>query len=120
MSRRFGKQNGFKLFVCSLLAMSSLLGTLPAGAQVPTALEPPDGNSVSVVAHGVGFQIYVSTPRADDPTKFVWTFKAPAATLYNFGGHAIAIHYPGPTWEAGNGSKVVGKNIASGGIPVPK
>src|SRR5258708_32911198 len=117
MSRRFGKQNGFKVFVGSLLAAGSLVGTLPAGAQTPTALEPPDGSVESVRGYGVGFQIYVSTARADDPSKFVWTFWAPEATLHNNGGHVIAIHYKGPTWEAENGSKVVGAKIA--GVPSP-
>jgi hypothetical protein len=103
----------------ALSVLAFLLVGISSAAQIPLSLEPPDGNVEALRAYGIGVQIYVSTPRADDPTKFVWTFKAPEATLYNNGGHIIGIHYlsTGPTWEAENGSKVVGARVAA--VPSP-
>src|SRR5262249_61330423 len=56
--------------------------------------------------------IYLAPPSSADPTKFVWTFQAPAAVLYDSDGNEVAIHYAGPTWESESGSKVVGARVA--------
>ena len=95
----------------ALTVLAFLLAGIPATAQIP------DVNVEALRAYGIGVQIDDSIPRADDPTKFVWTFKAPEATLYNYGGHVIGIHYAGPTWEAENGSKVVAARVASAPSP---
>src|SRR5712692_7662269 len=76
----------------------------------------PDGQTVLLKALGKGVQIYNCKVRADDPSKFEWSFKAPEADLTNKDGKKIAKHYAGPTWEANDGSKVVGEKKAE----VPK
>ncbi len=77
--------------------------------QVPNNIGVPDGQAVLLKALGKGVQIYNCKARADDPSKFEWSFKAPEADLTNEDGKKIAKHYAGPTWEANDGSKVVGE-----------
>ena len=47
-----------------------------------------------------------------------WGFKAPEAELIDAQGRLFAKHYAGPTWEAPDGSKIVGKILAN--EPAPK
>src|SRR5467141_5298499 len=77
--------------------------------QVPNNIGVPDGQTVLLKALGKGVQIYNCKARADDPSKFEWSFKAPEADLTNEYGDKIGKHYAGPTWEANDGSKVVGE-----------
>ena len=119
MRRQLVLRRGLSLCVGAALAARFICSSIPASADVPAALIPPDGNVETVSLHGIGSQIYISTPRANDPTKFQWVLKAPAALLYNNGGHIMGSHYGGPTWESDNGSKVVGARIAAVGSPDP-
>jgi hypothetical protein len=47
-----------------------------------------------------------------------WSLKAPEAELIDAQGRLFAKHYAGPTWEAPDGSKIVGKVLAN--EPAPK
>jgi hypothetical protein len=67
---------------------------------------------------GVGVQIYDCKPSAIDPSVSVWTFREPAAGLYDHGRQLVGIHFRGPTWEALDGSSVVGAVVAS--VPAPR
>jgi hypothetical protein len=58
----------------------------------------------------IGFQIYACTATA---SSFAWVFQGPQATLYNDGGQVAGTHYAGPTWEADDGSTVVGSKLAA-------
>jgi hypothetical protein len=101
----------------ALFGVMLATGAVRTSADVPGALAPPAGNVETNRWYGIGFQIYTATRRTDDTTKFQWTLKAPAATLYNGGGHVVGMHYAGPTWESDNGSKVVGAKIAAVNSP---
>src|SRR5260370_886611 len=57
-----------------------------------------------------GVQIYVC--RVEGAAN-VWDFKAPEAELFDAQGQPFAKHYAGPTWEAPDGSKAVGKVLAN-------
>jgi hypothetical protein len=70
---------------------------------VPAAIKVPDGNKAFLEAHAVGVQIYACDGTA-------WTFVAPRANLYDH-GRLVATHFAGPTWQATDGSKVVGKRV---------
>src|ERR1017187_9374354 len=59
-----------------------------------------------------GVQIYECQASKDDPVRFEWTFKAPQAELRDRAGNIFGRHYAGPTWEAYDGSKVVGEVTA--------
>src|SRR5262249_32486706 len=87
--------------------------------KVPDSLKAPDGQKVLLRALGKGVQIYDCKPKADDPSKFDWSFRAPEAELTNEHGDKIAKHYAGPTWEANDGSKVVGEVLQKADAPNP-
>jgi Protein of unknown function (DUF3455) len=57
---------------------------------------------VFLVGHAVGVQIYSCNGVA-------WGFVAPRANLYDNKGKVIITHFGGPTWQAMDGSKVVGR-----------
>jgi hypothetical protein len=99
---------GFWAYVAALVTICSLMSEGRGLAQDTATLQPPPGNVEIVRAYGVGVQIYHSAPSATDPTKFVWKFFAPEATLFNNAGNAFIHHFGGPSWETDNGSLVVG------------
>ncbi len=107
------------LLIGSLFAISSVISgrEYVPRPKVPKILRVPAGQTVLLKALGKGVQIYDCKARADDPSKFEWSFKAPEAELTNEHGDKIAKHYAGPTWEANDGSKVVGEKKAE--TPAP-
>ena len=53
------------------------------------------------------------TDRADDAAVFEWAFVAPDAKLSDAKtGAATGRYYGGPTWEAADGGKITGKQVA--------
>ena len=86
---------------------------------VPDILKVPDGQTVLLKALGKGVQIYGCMATTADPSKFEWSFKAPEADLTNEDGKKIARHYAGPTWEANDGSKVLGEVQKKADAPRP-
>jgi predicted lipoprotein with Yx(FWY)xxD motif len=78
----------------------------PAKPSVPSAIEVPDGNKVFLVGHAVGVQTYSCNG-------MVWGFVAPRANLYDDNGRIIVTHFGGPTWQATDGSKAVGRTEAN-------
>ncbi len=70
------------------------------------ALAVPDGNRLAFSFEAIGVQIYECIAAK-------WVFQAPEANLYNNGDQLAGTHYAGPTWEADDGSKVVGAKIAA-------
>ena len=91
--------------IVAVAAALSLLQVAQAGPPepvVPDSIEVPDGNKVFLVGHAVGVQIYSCNG-------VVWGFVAPRANLYDDKGKLIITHYGGPTWQAKDGSKVVGR-----------
>ena len=55
-----------------------------------------------LLGHAVGVQIYSCNG-------VVWGFVAPRANLYGDNGKLIITHFGGPTWQAKDGSRVVGQ-----------
>lgn len=78
----------------------------PAAPPVPGEIAVPAGHKPYLVAHAEGVQIYdcMSVPGG-----YAWRLAAPRATLTDEHGKTIGSHYGGPTWEARDGSRVVGK-----------
>lgn len=77
---------------------------------VPASIRVPPGNKLFLAGHGVGVQIYSCHATSSG---FSWSFVAPRANLYNRHGKLITRHCAGPTWQARDGSKVVGRAVAS-------
>jgi hypothetical protein len=98
------------------------LAVAAVGIQPPVApnnLKVPDGQMVLLEALGQGVQIYACGAKAGDPNQFAWVFKAPEADLTGDQGNKIGKHYAGPTWEANDGSKVVGEVLERADAPRP-
>jgi uncharacterized protein DUF3455 len=91
------------------VAAASLLAQGAQAAPPPPAIEVPAGHKVFLVAHAVGVQIYRCTATASGHE---WSFVAPRATLYRDNGKLVATHFGGPTWQAKDGSTVVGRRVA--------
>jgi hypothetical protein len=82
----------------------------PPEPVVPSRIEVPDGNKVFLVGHGVGVQIYSCNATSSG---FGWGFVAPRANLFDDHGKLIITHFGGPTWQATDGSRVVGRLVDS-------
>jgi hypothetical protein len=76
---------------------------------VPAAIQVPSGNVPFLLGHATGTQNYACQRSS---TGFDWTLVAPSATLMDDQGKQIMTHYAGPTWQAKDGSKVVGARVA--------
>jgi len=105
-------------------ALTAALASCPtsnasAAPGVPEQLQVPAGRVLTLETHATGVQIYECQPSKDDPTRFAWMFKAPEAKLFDDAGKEIAKHYAGPTWEANDGSKVIGELVAKDSGPNP-
>ncbi len=105
-----------RLLVAGIVAAAAAM-SLPEVAHagppepvVPGPIEVPAGNKVFLVGHGVGVQIYSCNATSSG---FGWGFVAPRADLYGDNGKLIITHFAGPTWQAKDGSRVVGRLDAS-------
>ena len=87
----------------------------PQSRGVPPALAPQQGAILSGKYAAKGVQIYVCRVKG---AANEWAFKAPEAKLVDAEGRPFAKHYAGPSWEAPDGSKAVGKVLAN--EPAPK
>lgn len=102
---RISHMSLYGLFAVAIQA--GCASTSPARPEVPAALRAPADQSVYLEAHARGVQIYECAQKAD--STFEWAFKAPEASLASRSGQPLGKHYGGPTWEANDGSIVVGE-----------
>ncbi|MCW7537912.1 DUF3455 domain-containing protein [Aquabacterium sp. A7-Y] len=93
------------LLAVLLAACGTPRGQAPAA---PDVLLPPAGEQLKSVMPATGVQLYTCSAVKDDPSRWEWAFTGPEAELFDGGGRKIGRHYGGPTWEAEDGSKVVG------------
>jgi hypothetical protein len=84
---------------------------------VPPALQVPAGQKLTRMLHATGVQIYQCKAGAKDPSRYSWIYQEPKADLSDRTGKDIGRHYAGPTWEADDGSKVVGDVVARADAP---
>lgn len=105
------------LFIFTALAFSAVTASAQVSGQqgIPAKLAPPEGAQLIGKYAAKGVQIYVCSTKNGANE---WTFKAPEAQLTDSNGKLFAEHYAGPTWEAPDGSKIVGKAVAND--PAPK
>lgn len=85
---------------------------------VPDPIQPPAGEELVLMAHAIGFQIYVCRPDAEG--RPAWTLKAPEAELFDEQGKVIGKHFGGPTWQLNDGSQVTGRMVAKVDAPDAK
>jgi hypothetical protein len=97
------------LYLCASLAARAAAGAEPP-ANLPPQLAVPSGEVLLLKALATGVQNYACS---EGKSGLEWSFKGPQADLKDEAGRAIGTHYAGPTWEASDGSKVVGRLVAS-------
>lgn len=90
--------------VDELAAAEVALLSGPCPAETPAVLAPAADQSLAFVLDATGVQQYVCSATA---TGAAWTFVAPVADLFS-NGFVAGTHYAGPTWEAHDGSTVIG------------
>jgi hypothetical protein len=107
------------LLLSALVLAVTQIAVATAHAQMapPPALAVPSGHFTAFHLMADGVQIYACQAKADDPSAFEWTFRAPEATLMSMTGELVGRHYAGPTWEGMDGSKVVGAARANADSP---
>ena len=88
-----------------------------APADIPAALVVPGAQVPAAELLAVGVQIYECELNEGASPSGVWKFKSPEASLTDTTGRAHGKHYAGPTWEAIDGSSVVGQLRASAPAP---
>jgi hypothetical protein len=88
--------------------LAAIANAGPAEPDVPGKIAVPDGNKVFLVGHAVGVQIYSCNATS---TGYGWGLVAPRADLYDDNGRVIITHFAGPSWQAKDGSKVVGARV---------
>lgn len=80
---------------------------LTAFAGLAAAQSPP-AKSPAIEAFGKGVQIY--SCKASNGG-YAWSLKAPDASLQDAKGNVIGKHFAGPSWQATDGSTVVGEPL---------
>lgn len=101
----------------------SCSATAFAQKDVPEAVRVPDGNKVALETVGVGQITYECQAKTDMPGQMAWEFKGPKAELNDRSGKRVGSYYgPPATWEAMDGSKITGTQVAiapadAGNIP---
>ncbi len=99
-------------FAPALALAAASLASAGEPPKPPPAIAAPAGERLLLRARALGVQIYTCAPSARDAAKLEWTLVAPEAQLRDERDRPIGKHYAGPTWEANDGSKVVGQVIA--------
>jgi hypothetical protein len=99
------------LFTFAALAFFAVAA---AAQDIPAKLAPSQGATLVGKYAAKGVQIYVCRVKG---AANEWDFKAPEAELVDAQGRPFAKHYAGPTWEAPDGSKAVGKVLANEPAP---
>ncbi|QBR00858.1 DUF3455 domain-containing protein [Paraburkholderia sp. 7MH5] len=98
-------QAGLAAAVVSMLGACAMPPAGPAGASI----DPPQAERVMTL-NASGVQNY--SCEYDAQHRLGWVFKSPQATLFDASGHAVVRHGAGPSWEAEDGSRIVGHVIA--------
>jgi hypothetical protein len=80
----------------------------PAPPAVPPVIAVEAGHKPFLVGHAVGVQIYTCRIVPDG---FAWSPATPRADLYDDHGNVIVTHFGGPSWQARDGSTVVGSRV---------
>jgi hypothetical protein len=81
-------------------------------AALPAPVRVPAGDMQKLWTRGVGEITYECRAKKDMADQFEWAFVGPVATLYDARKSVVGKYYAGPTWEANDGSKVTGKQVA--------
>ena len=98
--------------VLSACASSPMMMKPVDNAALPEAVRAPAGSKQMMTTTGVGELTYECREKAGAAGQYEWAFVGPVATLYGADKKMVGKYYAGPTWEAADGSKVTGKQVA--------
>lgn len=109
-----------------LAACAGLSPAAPTFSQegLPASVQVPAGQKVALETVGVGQITYECRAKANAAGQFEWAFVGPKAELRSRQGMKLGSYYgPPATWEANDGSKVTGAQLAvapatAGSIPL--
>lgn len=90
--------------------MAAYLG----GVALCVAFEARAADAPAIQALGKGVQIYVCQPSA---TAFAWKLQGPDAVLTGADGAVVGRHFAGPSWQAADGSTLVGELVVASPSP---
>ena len=96
----------------SACSMGPMMMTKVDNASLPEAVRVPAGQTMRMATTGVGEITYECREKAAAAGQYEWAFVGPVATLYSGDERSVGKYYAGPTWEAADGSKVTGKQVA--------
>jgi hypothetical protein len=106
-----------------LAAAASLAADGVLAQPIPESVQPPAGQRAAMTWTGTGELSYECRAKADASGVHEWVFVGPEAKLTDAGtGGAMGRYFAGPTWEASDGSRITGKQVAvapgyAGSIP---
>jgi hypothetical protein len=87
-------------------------------ASLPDAVKVPAGHRVAMETVGVGEITYECRAKPGMAGQFEWVFAGPDAKLMNRAGQQVGRYYgPPATWEAMDGSKFTGTQLAVAPAP---
>jgi len=98
----------------ALVCFAPFIPSVCLAQQIPTQIQPPSDTQLLLQVHAKGDQIYTCK---GDSGQFSWILKAPDAQLFDKGGKSFGKHFAGPSWEAADGSRVIGKTAANAPSP---
>jgi len=100
----------------ALFCLTALLAAAPAAfaqTSLPDNIKVPDGHKVTLETTGVGEIIYECRDKANAAGQTEWTFVGPKAVLNDRSGKPVGTYFgPPATWEAKDGSKITGTQLA--------
>jgi hypothetical protein len=92
-----------------MLLCASVVGVALCAAFGSRAADAP-----AIQVLGKGVQIYTCQPAG---TAFAWKLKGPEAVLLGDGGRVVGRHFAGPSWQARDGSTIVGEPLVASSSP---
>jgi hypothetical protein len=107
----------------ALGACSTMPASMYSQASLPSTVQVPAGHMVAMETVAMGELTYECRDKAAMPGTTEWVFVGPKATLADRAGKKVGTYYgPPATWEANDGSKVSGTQVAvapagAGNIP---
>ncbi|BCL75121.1 hypothetical protein JHS3_08570 [Jeongeupia sp. HS-3] len=81
-------------------------------AMLPESIRVSSPDKLVMSTTGVGEITYECRAKKDMAGQFEWAFAGPKAVLYDRDRQVVGKYYGGPTWEADDGSKVTGSQVA--------
>ena len=99
-----------------LLCLATVLVAAPAAfaqTSLPETIQVPAGHKVALETTGVGEITYECRDKVDGAGQTEWTFVGPKAVLNDRSGKQVGTYFgPPATWQAADGSKVTGTQLA--------